>query len=91
MKGTSIYWLFFVLLIAMTGWMFWQQSRQQKNRRQVQSTLQSGQQVVTVGGIIGTVETVEENSCTLRIADGVAVTVLKSSIGGQYPAGGSVR
>jgi len=90
-KGTSIYWLFFVLLIAMTGWMFWQQSRQQKNRKQVQSSLTPGERVVTLGGMIGTVEHVEENLLTLKIADDVRVQVLKSAIGGKYQEGASTK
>lgn len=68
----------------MTVWMFWQQSRQQKNRRQVQSTVSRGDKVVTVGGMIATVEEVSDKELTLKIADGVKVRVLRSSIGGKY-------
>ena len=88
-SGTSIYWIFFLLLIAMTGWMFWQQSRQQKNRKQLQNSLERGQRVVTVGGVIGTVEEVRDNQLTLTIADGVKIHVLKSAIGGKYQEGSS--
>ncbi|MCY0880204.1 MAG: preprotein translocase subunit YajC [Firmicutes bacterium] len=82
--GTSIYWIFFLLLIAMTVWMFWQQSRQQRARREVQNSVAKGDRVVTVGGVIGTVEEVDGNELTLRIADGVKIRVLKSAIGGKY-------
>ncbi|MCY0897948.1 MAG: preprotein translocase subunit YajC [Firmicutes bacterium] len=87
--GTSIYWLFFLLLIAMTVWMFWQQSRQQRARREVQNSVAKGDRVVTVGGVIGTVEEVDNNELTLRIADGVKIRVLKSAIGGKYQEGQS--
>lgn len=89
MKGTSIYWIFFLLLIAMTVWMFWQQSRQQKNRRQVQNAVQSGDRVLTSGGIIGTVEDVKDNELTLKIADGVKVRMVKTAINGKYQEGSS--
>lgn len=87
--GTSIYWIFFVLLIAMTGWMFWQQSRQQRARRQVQNSVSTGDKVVTMGGMIGTVEDVRDTELTLKIADGVKIRVLKSAIGGKYQEGQS--
>lgn len=87
MHGTSVYWIFFVLLIAMTGWMFWQQSRQQKNRRQLQGSVTRGERVVTVGGIIGTVDEVGADELTLTIADGVQIHVLKKAVGGKYQAG----
>ena len=87
--GTSIYWIFFVLLIAMTGWMFWQQSRQQRVRRQIQNSVSAGDKVVTMGGMIGTVEDVRETELTLKIADGVKIRVLKSAIGGKYQEGQS--
>lgn len=84
MHGASIYWIFFLLLIGMTVWMFWQQSRQQKNRRQVQNSVVSGDRVVTVSGIIGTVEDVKERELVLRVADGVNIRVLRSAVGGKY-------
>ncbi|MCY0909877.1 MAG: preprotein translocase subunit YajC [Sulfobacillus thermotolerans] len=85
--GTSIYWIFFVLLIAMTAWMFFQQSKNQKSRRQLQSTVSRGDEVVTVGGIIGTVEEVSGDEITLRLGDGIQIRVLKKAIGGKYQPG----
>lgn len=85
--STSVYWIFFLLLIAMTAWMFWQQSRQQKSRRQLQSSIAPGEKVVTVGGVIGTVEEVHDGELTLRIADGVSIRVLRKAVGGKYQAG----
>ncbi len=88
-SGASIYYVIFVLLIAMTGWMFWQQSRQQRARRQIQNSVSAGDKVVTMGGMIGTVEDVRETELTLKIADGVKIRVLKSAIGGKYQEGQS--
>jgi preprotein translocase subunit YajC len=82
--STSIYWIFFLLLLGMTGWMFWQQSRQQRARRELQAQLKAGDRVVTMGGIIGTVRQVKDNQLVLEIADGVRINVLKSAIGGRY-------
>ncbi len=87
--GASIYWIFFLLLIGMTVWMFWQQSRQQKSRRQIQNTITKGDRVVTQGGLIGTVEDVKETELTLKVAEGVKIRVLKSAINGKYQQGAS--
>lgn len=82
--GTSVYWIFFALLIAMTAWMFWQQSRQQKNRRQLQSHIARGDEVVTVGGIIGTVEAISDDEVTLSLGNDVRIRVLRRAIGGKH-------
>ncbi len=61
-----------------------QQSRTQKNRQQLQNSLQKGDRVVTVGGVIGTVMQVDDRRVVLQIADGVRIDVLKTAIGGKY-------
>ncbi len=61
-----------------------QQSRTQKSRQQLQNSLQKGDRVVTVGGVIGTVMQVDERRVVLQIADGVRIDVLKTAIGGKY-------
>ncbi len=64
--------------------MFMQQSRNQKNRQKLQSSLQKGDQVVTVGGVIGTVVQVDDKVLVLKISDDVRIKVLKTGIGGKY-------
>ncbi len=61
-----------------------QQSRNQKNRQQLQKSLQKGDRVVTVGGVIGTVVQVDDKRIVLQIADNVRIDVLKTAVGGKY-------
>lgn len=69
----------------MTAWMFWQQSRQQKGRRQLQSNIQVGDRVVTIGGVIGVVREVRSNNqVVLAISDNVEILILKSAVGNKY-------
>lgn len=77
------YWIFFLLIIAMMVWMFTQQSRQQKQRKQMQASISTGDRVVTVGGIVGTVKEVTERGFKLEVADGVVISVVKSAIGSR--------
>lgn len=81
MKTPSLYWVFFLVLIGMTVWMFYQQSRQQKTRQRLQQSLVPGDRVVTVGGLIGTVEQVNDNQVELKLAENVIVRVVKTAIG----------
>lgn len=81
---SSLYWIFFLVLIGMTVWMWYQQSRQQKGRRQLQQSLSPGDRVVTVGGLIGTVDQVKDTQVVLKLSDNVKVRVLKSAIGSKY-------
>lgn len=81
MKTPSLYWVFFLVLIGMTVWMFYQQSRQQKTRQRLQQSLAPGDRVVTVGGLIGTVEQVNDNQVELKLAEHVIVRVVKTAIG----------
>jgi preprotein translocase subunit YajC len=68
----------------MTIWMFMQQSRQQKKRQKLQSDIQVGEEVYTVGGMIGTVVAMDTNKLTIKLADNVEVLVLRSAIAGKY-------
>ena len=60
---------------------------QQKERQRVEQetqamleALKSGDKVITNGGILGTIVAVRDDIINLRIADGVKIDVLKSSI-----------
>ncbi|MCY0882159.1 MAG: preprotein translocase subunit YajC [Firmicutes bacterium] len=81
---SPVYWLFFLVLIGMMVWMFVQQSRQQKKRQQLQSSLTPGEMVVTLGGIIGKVVSVDASRITLELAENVRVRFLRTSIGSKY-------
>ena len=82
------YLIFILLIVAMMVWMFTQQSRQQKQKRQMQASLGVGERVITVGGIVGTIREVEGRTFKLEVADGVTLQVTKSAIGGRYQGDG---
>jgi preprotein translocase subunit YajC len=57
----------------------------QRQRRQQESSLAVGDQVLTIGGIIGTLTymDLEKNIARLRIAEGVEIEVLIGAISGK--------
>lgn len=56
-----------------------QQTRTKKHKELV-SELKVGDQVVTIGGIYGTIRTIKEKEIVLEIANGVRITVAKNAI-----------
>lgn len=72
----------FVVLIFVMMYFF--TIRPQRKRQQDQSKmineLQRGDKVVTIGGMYGTVESVSEDSVTIRVESGTTMKFVKSAI-----------
>ena len=58
------------------------QKKQKQQRGDMMSRLQVNDEIYTVGGILGTITRIKENTIWLRVSDKVEIEVLKSSIGG---------
>jgi preprotein translocase subunit YajC len=56
------------------------QQKQLKDHRLKLSRLKKGDEVVTAGGLIGTIQALTDNILTIEIADKVRVRVLRSQI-----------
>lgn len=71
-----------VLMVAIFYFLvFMPMRRQQKNQKQMIKTLQNGQTVLTSGGIIGTIITVNDDTLILRIKpDNLKIQVARSSV-----------
>ena len=54
--------------------------RQQNRRRAMLDNLKKGDQVITIGGIYGTIVELGDTSLKLKIADGVVIEVVRSSV-----------
>ena len=57
------------------------QKKQQREHKQMVSELKKNDEVITSGGIHGTITNVKDNSVVLRIDDNVKLEIQKSSIG----------
>jgi preprotein translocase subunit YajC len=60
------------------------QQKQAKSHQAFLSGLTKGTEVVTQGGLIGTVVLVEERTVTLDLGGGTKVRVLKGNVGGAW-------
>lgn len=57
------------------------QSKRQRAVREMQSELQSGQEVMLTSGVFGTIEQIADEHLLLRVADGVVIKVAKGAVG----------
>src|SRR5437868_1316497 len=71
-----------VLMIAIFYFLvFMPMRRQQKNQKEMLKTLVNGQTVVTSGGIIGTIVTVNDDTLVLRVKpDNVKIQISRSAV-----------
>jgi len=81
--GTIIYFafifaVFYFILIR-------PQQKRAKQHKELVSTLNVNDEVVTAGGIFGTVTRVKDSTVWLKIADKVEVEILKTSISSRKP------
>ncbi len=81
--ATGFYVIIMLLLVGMMVWTFYQNGQNQRRRQRMQSEIQRGDRVVTVGGILGTVDAVQDDRVVLEVADGVRIQVMRAGIGGR--------
>lgn len=81
--------IIFIVIIFAIFWLFLirpQQKKQKEHQKMIQA-LNSGDEVVTTGGIMGKITNVSDQYLTLEIAKGVEVKVQRHSVGSILPKG----
>jgi len=79
--------LFFPLVIgAMWFFMIRPQQQRLRNQRALVVSLEAGQEVITAGGLIGTITEVRDRDVTLDVGSGVEVRVLRTAVSMRVPA-----
>jgi len=84
--GTStIYMIVFLVLLAGIFYLFIirPQSKRQKEQRDLNASLTTGDRVITIGGIYGRIESLREDSIVLKIESGATIRVARNSIAGK--------
>ncbi|MBU8976359.1 MULTISPECIES: preprotein translocase subunit YajC [unclassified Lysobacter] len=86
--GLGMSLLFPILLIGVMYFlMIRPQMKRQKEHRAMLEKLSKGDEVITNGGIAGTVNDIGENFITVEIADNVRIRVQKGAIANVLPKG----
>ena len=63
------------------------QQKRAKDHKNLLKELKKGDEVVTNGGVVGKINSVDESFATLEIAEGVVVKVQKQGINQKMPKG----
>ena len=85
---SSVYLIVFMVLIFVVFYflMIRPQRKKQKEHQQMAQELQSGDRVITIGGIYGQIKSVREDSVVLEVESGTTIRMAKSSIAGKQQA-----
>ena len=80
-----------IFLVAMFVLMYFllirPQQKRAKDHKKLLKALKKGDEVVTNGGVLGKINSVDESFATLEIAEGVVVKVQKQGINQKMPKG----
>lgn len=71
--------LFPILMLAMLGFMFYSQRKQQKQRQEALNQIKKGDEIVTIGGLFGIVDEIDDKKVVLDV-DGVYLTFERGAI-----------
>jgi preprotein translocase subunit YajC len=77
---------FAVLIAAFYLLLIRPQMKRQKEQAALMSSLAVGDAVITIGGMYGTIRTLEEDRISLEIAPGTTITMARSAIAKKIEA-----
>ncbi len=86
--GAGFEWVFLIGFLVIFYLMIWRpQAKQAKEKKNLLSSLQKGDEVVTVGGIAGKIAKVGEDFVILDVSDTVELKIQKAAIAAALPKG----
>ncbi len=77
--GSSLIFLLLIFVVMMFL-LSWPRQREEKKRKQMISALQKGDEVVTIGGMVGTIQSLGEEHAVIKLDDDVTVKFLRSAV-----------
>lgn len=75
-------WPFILMGVIFYVMIYRPQKRDQKKRSEMLDSLKVGTNIVTIGGILGTITKVQEGKVRIKVAEGVEFHIRKSAVGG---------
>ena len=83
--------MFVVILVLFIGFFYFfmirPQRRQKKEHEQLLDSLKNGDRVVTVGGIYGQIENLNDENVVLKVESGATIRVARGSVMGRRETG----
>ena len=87
-EGSSVFTMIIFLLLIFGVFYFLiirPQRKRQKEHQKLTVGLRLGDNVITIGGIYGKIESLTEDSVVLKVESGVTIRVARNSIAGKRP------
>ncbi len=81
MEGLLSLWPFLAMFAIMWFLLIRPAQKRQKETKEMQSSLQRGDEVITIGGIHGSIEAVDEATVYLKVADGTTLRFDRQAVG----------
>jgi len=85
--GTSFIIMMVLMFVAFYFLLIRPQQKKQKQHQELVSALQVGDEVLTAGGILGTITAVSEHYALVRVSDSTEIKVQKQSVSMVVPKG----
>ena len=63
------------------------QNKRRKEHQELVSSLSKGDEVVTAGGVVGTITKVEDDFVKVQVSEAVEMRIQKSAVGATLPKG----
>ena len=87
-KTTTIDWLYTGILVVGLGALFYflmyrPQRKRQKEQKELMEGLQRGDNVITIGGIYGQIESMDEETITIKVESGTLLRLTRAAIAGK--------
>jgi preprotein translocase subunit YajC len=60
------------------------QQRRVRQQRELVNSLQIGDEVITIGGMFGTIKSMDEDEVTLEVSPGTAIRMVKSAVARKF-------
>lgn len=71
---------FVVLIVAMYFLMIRPQKKREKEFKDMLGSLKVGDKIVTIGGVVGEIVSIDEKELTLKTADGVNIVFIRDAV-----------
>ena len=78
--GAYIQYIYFLPIVLMLVMIFYSSNKRKKEQEKLISSFKVGDKVVTIGGIKGTIVTINETTIEIKVDGNTKLTLIKSAI-----------